>query len=193
MTLDGNRALTANFDAVPAPPPPAAQCEDGADNDGDGLIDYPADPGCSASGDDSEADAGTPPAGKAIVRGTAAVKGGRALVKLSCRAAGPCKGTLKLLARVKTGKPKHRKIRSVLIGKASFNLAPGASRTLRVKLNRAGKRLLRSGRTLRARATGRGVKSRTVKLKRASAKKQRRHTAAAGGARDAERNADKGL
>ncbi len=178
VTLDEDRAVVANFDAVPAPPPPAKQCEDGTDNDGDGRIDYPADPGCSSSGDDNEADgdAGTPPAGKAIIRGTAAVKGGRALVKLSCRAAGPCKGTLKLLARVKTGKPKHRKIRNVLIGKASFNLAPGASRTLKVRLSRQGKRLLRSGRTLKARATGRGVKSRTVRLKRASAKRQRRQS-----------------
>lgn len=30
------------------------QCNDGADNDGDGLVDYPADPGCSQSRDDTE-------------------------------------------------------------------------------------------------------------------------------------------
>jgi MYXO-CTERM domain-containing protein len=30
------------------------QCEDGIDNDGDGLIDYPADPGCTSPTDDSE-------------------------------------------------------------------------------------------------------------------------------------------
>ena len=33
-----------------------AQCSDGVDNDGDGRIDFPADPGCSSSTDDSEAD-----------------------------------------------------------------------------------------------------------------------------------------
>lgn len=33
-------------------PPP--QCSDGIDNDGDGLIDYPADPGCAFANDDSE-------------------------------------------------------------------------------------------------------------------------------------------
>ncbi|NLF25073.1 MAG: hypothetical protein GX589_05375, partial [Deltaproteobacteria bacterium] len=31
-----------------------AQCQDGLDNDGDGLIDYPADPGCVSPTDDSE-------------------------------------------------------------------------------------------------------------------------------------------
>ena len=30
------------------------QCNDGKDNDGDGLIDYPADPGCSSRRDNSE-------------------------------------------------------------------------------------------------------------------------------------------
>ena len=33
---------------------PAAQCNDGIDNDGDGLTDYPNDPGCASSGDDDE-------------------------------------------------------------------------------------------------------------------------------------------
>jgi hypothetical protein len=36
-----------------------AQCEDGIDNDGDTLIDFPADPGCSSASDDDETD---PPA-----------------------------------------------------------------------------------------------------------------------------------
>jgi hypothetical protein len=33
---------------------PTPQCEDGIDNDGDGFIDYPADPACSSEDDDSE-------------------------------------------------------------------------------------------------------------------------------------------
>ncbi|MEK6854649.1 MAG: hypothetical protein AABX73_00315 [Nanoarchaeota archaeon] len=33
---------------------PLSQCEDGADNDGDGMIDYPNDPGCSSRNDNSE-------------------------------------------------------------------------------------------------------------------------------------------
>lgn len=35
---------------------PARQCSDSIDNDGDGLIDYPDDPGCSSLGDDNETD-----------------------------------------------------------------------------------------------------------------------------------------
>lgn len=38
-----------------------AQCADGTDNDADGLVDYPNDPGCSSSADTDEANA--PPAG----------------------------------------------------------------------------------------------------------------------------------
>ena len=37
-------------------------CSDGVDNDGDGLIDYPVDPGCEAAEDDDEVNE-TPPAG----------------------------------------------------------------------------------------------------------------------------------
>lgn len=39
---------------IPAAPPPKSQCSDGIDNDGDGLIDYPEDPGCSSPSDDDE-------------------------------------------------------------------------------------------------------------------------------------------
>ena len=35
-------------------PPPAAQCSDGIDNDNDGLTDFPNDPGCSSTADNSE-------------------------------------------------------------------------------------------------------------------------------------------
>jgi hypothetical protein len=34
--------------------PPSYQCSDGADNDGDGLVDYPEDPGCSSTSDNDE-------------------------------------------------------------------------------------------------------------------------------------------
>ena len=45
-----------------APPPGAGMpaCSDGIDNDGDGLVDYPMDPGCSSPTDDSELDATHP-------------------------------------------------------------------------------------------------------------------------------------
>ncbi len=45
---------------------PAAACTDGVDNDGDGLIDHPADPGCSGASDTDETD---PPAPAACADG----------------------------------------------------------------------------------------------------------------------------
>lgn len=49
---------------VPPPPPPPtyAACSNGSDDDGDGKVDYPADPGCTDYGDPDEYNAaGTPP------------------------------------------------------------------------------------------------------------------------------------
>jgi hypothetical protein len=40
--------------------PVLRRCEDGRDNDGDGLADWPNDPGCTAADDDSEHDASLP-------------------------------------------------------------------------------------------------------------------------------------
>ncbi len=44
------------FKIASSGPPPVFQCSDGIDNDGDGNIDYPADPGCSSATDDDEED-----------------------------------------------------------------------------------------------------------------------------------------
>ena len=35
------------------------ECEDGIDNDGDGLVDYPSDPGCTSASDNDETNVGT--------------------------------------------------------------------------------------------------------------------------------------
>jgi parallel beta helix pectate lyase-like protein/thrombospondin type 3 repeat protein len=45
----------------PPPPPPAAACSDGQDNDADGKVDYPADPGCTDASDTDESDVVIPP------------------------------------------------------------------------------------------------------------------------------------
>ena len=45
---------TQAVDTRPANPPPVSACSDGIDNDIDGLIDYPADPGCASSTDTDE-------------------------------------------------------------------------------------------------------------------------------------------
>lgn len=47
--------------AAPAPEPvkvveTVAACADGADNDGDGIVDFPADPGCQSADDEDEVD-----------------------------------------------------------------------------------------------------------------------------------------
>lgn len=41
---------------VPVQPPPPPVCGDGLDNDGDGLIDFPGDKGCSSAADGDETD-----------------------------------------------------------------------------------------------------------------------------------------
>ena len=41
--------------------PPSYQCSDGADNDGDGKTDFPADPGCASASDADETDVSTNP------------------------------------------------------------------------------------------------------------------------------------
>jgi hypothetical protein len=43
-------------DVAQAAPPASRQCKDGIDNDNDGLIDHPDDPGCRNRGDDDEVD-----------------------------------------------------------------------------------------------------------------------------------------
>ena len=45
----------------PPPAPPSYACSNNADDDGDGKVDYPADPGCTSSSDDDEYNAETQP------------------------------------------------------------------------------------------------------------------------------------
>ena len=51
------------LDAPAASPPPAPvyACSNGADDDGDGKVDYPADPGCASTTDNDEYNAPAPP------------------------------------------------------------------------------------------------------------------------------------
>ena len=101
-----------------------------------------------------------PTEGKVKVAGSAPVKSGKASLKLTCTG-GPCKGTLKLKAKVKQG----NKTKNLVIGKASFSLAEGATKTLKVKLSGPAKQELAKGKTLKASVSGTGVTSSKVKLK----------------------------
>ena len=55
---EGNSSVCSNNVTVTSPTPTPGQCNDGTDNDGDGLSDFPADPGCTSSTDPSEKEAG---------------------------------------------------------------------------------------------------------------------------------------
>jgi hypothetical protein len=55
---EGQRRNPQTGRCEPGRPP---QCSDEIDNDGDGRIDYPNDPGCASPQDDDETDGGTPP------------------------------------------------------------------------------------------------------------------------------------
>jgi hypothetical protein len=101
-----------------------------------------------------------PTEGTAKAAATAKVKSGKAELKLTC-SGGPCKGTLQLSAKVKQGK----KTKTLVIGKASFSLAEGATATVKVKLSGPAKQELAKGKTLKAKVTGTGITASTVKLK----------------------------
>jgi formylglycine-generating enzyme required for sulfatase activity len=54
FTSPNQEGYNNGFRVASIPEPPA--CDDGLDNDGDGLTDHPDDPGCADAGDDSEKD-----------------------------------------------------------------------------------------------------------------------------------------
>jgi DNA-binding beta-propeller fold protein YncE len=59
--LAGNNSDFSNVisaTTLQPPPPPTAACSDHIDNDGDGKIDYPTDPGCNSPADNDETDTG---------------------------------------------------------------------------------------------------------------------------------------
>jgi hypothetical protein len=107
-----------------------------------------------------------PVPGQAQPSSSAPYKAGKAAITLAC-AGGPCSGTLQLTARIKLGK----KLKNAVIGRASFNLSAGASVLLKVQLSGPAKRELAKGKTLKAKVTGTGVASFTVKIKPAKKKK----------------------
>ena len=104
--------------------------------------------------------AAPPSGGVVVVAASARVKGGKAALKLSC-SGGACSGKLKLTAKIRQG----AKTKNTVIGRATYNIAAGQSKTIKVKLSAAAKKALKSGHTLKAKLSGPGVVNRTVKLK----------------------------
>jgi hypothetical protein len=101
--------------------------------------------------------------GKARAAGSARVKGGKAALKIAC-SGGSCTGGLTLTVKVKQG----HKTRTLVIGKASFNLADGTSTVLKVKLSSAANQELGKGKSIKANLTGTSIANSTVKLTPAS-------------------------
>jgi hypothetical protein len=103
----------------------------------------------------------TTPPGTVSVGSTAKVKSGKALLKLTCNGEGPCKGSLKLTAKIKSG----GKTKNKTIGKGSFSLAAGGKTTLKVKLSGPANQAV-AKKPLKAKVSGSGVRGSTVKLKK---------------------------
>ncbi len=83
------------------------------------------------------------------------------MLKLACKGQGPCKGSLKLVAKLKV----KGKLKNVEIGKTSYGLAAGASKTLKVKLAGAAKKVLGRAKSVKATVSGTGVVKSTVTIK----------------------------
>jgi 5-hydroxyisourate hydrolase-like protein (transthyretin family) len=110
-----------------------------------------------------------PPAPKAKVGTKVKVKGGKALLRISCASSSPCKGNVKLSARAKS----QGKTKKVLIGKDAFGIPPGKTKTVAVKLNGKGKSLLKTAgkKGLKATVAGTGLTPGKVTLVGQSTKK----------------------
>ncbi len=150
FTIEANSAVTATFNAAGG----------GGGGGGGGSTG-----GGSGGGGSTGGGGGGTVAGTASAAGTATVKAGKAALKLSC-SGGPCSGSLALTAKVKQGK----KTKNLVVGRASFSLAAGATATLGVKLSGPAKQELAKGKAIKAKLGGTGIAARTVKLKPAKKK-----------------------
>jgi hypothetical protein len=110
-----------------------------------------------------------PVKGQATAMGNATASGNTVTVSLKCNGQGACEGTLKLVyeAKVKNAKGKTT-VKKVAIGSASFEIAVGKSKAIKVKLNSKGAAYLAEAgkQGLKVRLTGSGVKGRTLTIKR---------------------------
>jgi ELWxxDGT repeat protein len=141
--------------------PDADYCNDGMPAD---VFTYALSPGGEtatvAAKVSCVADPGTAIAGRA-----AKVEKGVARLRLRCRGEGRCKGRATLAVQARRGK---RTVR-VVLGAKRFSIAAGKSKTLRIRLNRAGRTRLAEAPSsrLRVKLRGGGVKPRAVVLKKA--------------------------
>ncbi|MCB0827785.1 MAG: delta-60 repeat domain-containing protein [Solirubrobacterales bacterium] len=78
---DATSAATGVIAPAGPGPGPDPACSDGIDNDGDGKIDFPADPGCTSAADESETDAAVGPDDSACIKAKKALKKANKQVK----------------------------------------------------------------------------------------------------------------
>lgn len=90
--------------------------------------------------------AGAPATGGVLLAGTrvATTASGEAAVELTCTGTGTCSGKLTLTA--KSTSKKGRKAKMETIGTAAFSIAPGKTATINLRLNAAGRALLKADR-----------------------------------------------
>jgi len=104
----------------------------------------------------------------------AQVSEGKALVGLICGGDAACEGQLALLAPTAGSSAVRGKAKTVVYGSAGYKLAAGAKGTVKVKLNRLGKKLLakhaKAAVTLRMTPKGGTATTAKLTLKRAAAK-----------------------
>lgn len=131
--------------------------------------------GGSTNGDDKTFTTSLPPRNatlKLTGSKTITVTGGRVALKLSCTgdAGATCNGSVKLTTKTKQG----RKTKTVTIGQASVALTATGSKTVTVKLNSTGKRLLAKSKShkLGASLTGPSSLSTKVTLKAKAVKRK---------------------
>jgi hypothetical protein len=129
----------------------------------------------------SPAGGGAPPPklsrhGIAIAGAVALVKGGKAMLRLSCSGGDPCDGDARLTAsapkRSQAGKHAARAA-AVVIGRKGFHLEARASALLAITLTAKGKQMLRKAgrRGLEVKLTGEGVTGRKVTLRESTRKR----------------------
>lgn len=92
-----------------------------------------------------------PSASEVFVSSAARVRGGKAMLRISCNGPSPCQGTLKLLLKIRNAEGQTK---GLVVGTAPFRLAGGTVQSLPVKLSQRAMRLLASTGRLKLRVVG---------------------------------------
>jgi hypothetical protein len=106
---------------------------------------------------------------------TAAVRAGKAAIKLSCNGETACTGKITLTARVKVRRGGRTVVKTQTIGTANVDIAAGGSATVKVSLSRAARSVLAKRHSLKATLSGPGLVKKTLVLKQPPARRRHKH------------------